>query len=123
MESGGRYITRTITFGMNENPSRLLEDAFAQLDREGYRLVTVIHTAGNMGRALRWPLPATMAVFLITILAATLAHLTGFVSNSQPSLFDAIPLVVLLVLVAPLLLGGGPKLSLIVVGERITAHS
>jgi hypothetical protein len=60
MESAGRYITRTITFGMNENPSRLLEEAFAQLDREGYRLVTVIHTVGNMGRVFRWPLPAAM---------------------------------------------------------------
>jgi hypothetical protein len=32
MESAGRYITRKIMFGMTEDPSRLLEAAFAQLD-------------------------------------------------------------------------------------------
>jgi hypothetical protein len=62
-------------------------------------------------------------VFLITILAATLAHLTGLAPNDHPSLFDAIPVLVLPILFAPLLLGKGLKLSLLVIGERMTAHS
>jgi hypothetical protein len=120
MESAGRYITRTIMFGMTEDPSRLLEAAFAQLDREGYRVVTVCQT-GNIGRSFRWFGPALFAVILITLLATAVPHLTGLAPNDHPSLFDAIPVLLLPILFAPLLLGKGLKLSLLVIGERMAS--